>query len=64
MDKDNKYRTVIDELFPVYGSSYLSLSEDSLIYADPVKDLFSETQDPLPGIVNNEKWTLVDGFSP
>ncbi|MDP5082978.1 MAG: hypothetical protein NWP61_01890 [Rickettsiaceae bacterium] len=56
MKKDNKIpRTVIDELFPVYGSSHLSFFGDSLLHADPLKDSSSEIPDVFPGIIDNLK---------
>ena len=56
MKKDNKIpRTVIDELFPVYGSSHLSFFGGSLLHADPLKDSSSEIPDVFPGIIDNLK---------
>ena len=55
MTDKKKNRTIIDELFPVYGSSHLSFFGDSLIHSDPLKDSVSENPDPMPGLVNNPK---------
>jgi len=56
MKNDNKKpRTIIDKLFPVYGSSHLSFFGGSLLHADPLKDSSSETPDVFPGIIDNLK---------
>ncbi len=55
MKKTKNPKTIIDELFPVYGSSHLSFFGDSLLHADQLKDLSSETLDVFPGIIDNLK---------
>jgi hypothetical protein len=55
MKKTKNPKTIIDELFPVYGSSHLSFFGDSLLHADQLKDLSSEIPDVFPGIIDNLK---------